>query len=67
MGEPRVKVITVAARIVAARRSFSDSCTGENSFPIVLIMARYAYENGYYPQITQIFQRERPISVANAD
>jgi len=41
----------VAARIVAARRSFSDSCT-EKLLSIVLIMARYAYENGYYPQIT---------------
>src|SRR5688572_32095280 len=34
--------MTIAARAIAARRSFSDSSTWENSFLIVQIMARYA-------------------------
>src|SRR5262245_15062561 len=47
----------VAAIVNAARRSFSDSCTWRKFLSIVLIMASYAYENAYYPQITRILQR----------
>src|SRR5215213_10512986 len=45
---PRARVVTVAAIIIATRRSFSDSSTSEIPFDLSRLWRDTLYESAYY-------------------